>query len=186
MPEQLWSRFVIYVNAYYALQEAYDGARRSWERPAEGLAEFCRDANPFLWDGESSAEEELYDGFAEGFNRLYPGFECTAADGKAYARTWLATLEGDRYGHALVSSFDAITNDLDWEDACEAISDQLVARAARLARSPQDEPADEGYIEPRQPSKADIEAVISLLSKGDEAFAESLRARLAEDEVRRS
>ena len=181
MPEQLWGQFVIYVNTYYALQEAFDGARRSWERPADGLAEFCRDANPFLWDGEGSAEEELYEGFAEGFKHLYSDRECSAADGRDYARTWLATLEGDRYGHALVSSFDAITNDADWEDACEAISEQLVARSARLARSPQDEPMDDTVLAPRQPSKADIEAVISLLSHGDEAFAESLRARLTDD-----
>ena len=186
MPEQLWSRFVIYVNAYYALQETFDSARRSWERPAEGLAEFCRDANPFLWDGESSAEEGLYEGFSEGFDRLYPDHECSAADGRTYARTWLGTLEGDRYGHSLVTSFDSVTNEVDWEEACEAISEQLVARSARLARSPQDEPMDEEVPAPRQPSKADIEAVISLLSHGDEAFAESLRARLAEDEAQGS
>ena len=186
VPEQLWSRFVIYVNTYYALQEAYDSARRSWERPADGLAEFCRDANPFLWDKESSAEEELYEGFSKGFDRLYPDHECTAADGRTYARTWLGALEGDRYGNALVSSFDAISSESDWEDACEAISEQLLARSARLARSPQDEPMDEEVLAPQQPSKADIEAVISLLSRGDEAFAESLRARLAEGEVRES
>lgn len=186
MPEQLWNRFVIYVNAYYAIQEAYDSSRRSWERPAEGLAEFCRDANPFLWDGEGSAEEELYEGFSEGFDQLYADSECTAPDGKAYARTWLGSLEGDRYGHSLVSSFDAITNDVDWEDACEAIAEQVVSRAARLARSPQDEPMDVEALKPHQPSKADIEAVISLLSRGDEEFAESLRARLAEDGVRES
>ena len=183
MPEQLWSRFVIYVNTYYALQEAFDSARRAWERPADGLANFCRDANPFLWDEESSAEEELYESFSEGFDRLHPDHECSAADGRAYARTWLDTLEGDRYGHALVGSFDAITDEADWEDACEAISEQLVARSARLARSPQDEPMDEEVLAPRQPSKADIEAVIALLSRGDETFADSLRARLAEDEV---
>ncbi len=186
MPDQLWGRFVIYVNAYYAVQEAYDDARRSWERPAQGLAEFCRDANPFLWDGEGSAEEKLYEEFSENFEQAFPDLECSAADGRAFVRTWLGTLEGDRYGHSLVSSLDAVADDVVWDDACETIAEQLVARSARLARSPQDEPMPEELPAPRQPSKADIEAVISLLSRGDEAFAESLRARLAEDEVPRS
>lgn len=181
MPEQLWSQFVIYVNAYYAVQEAHDSARRMWKTPAAGLAEFCRDANPFLWDDEGSAEESVYDSFTQGFSQRFPERECGALEGLVYARTWLASMEGDRYGHDLVSSLDAVTDDIAWEEACETISEQLVARAARLARSPQDEPMPVEETEPHQPSAADIEAVIAMLAKGDEAFAASLRERLANE-----
>lgn len=181
MIDQMWDTFVIYVNAYYAVQETYDSARRNWERPAEGLEVFCRDANPFLWDDRSSAERELYEGFAQSFNQRFEDGLCAPADGYAFAREWLSTLEGNVYGSALVSAFDA-TCDLDaFCDACEPVARQLAARAMRLERTPQDEP--QYYIEeqPSKPSPKDVEAVIALLSKGDEAFAASLRARLEAD-----
>lgn len=196
MLDQLWDAFVIYVNAYYAVQEAYDSARRNWERPAEGLERFCKDANPFLWDGPSSAEEGIYEEFLASFVRLYPKGGCTAAEGYDFARSWLASLEGDAYGTSLVSSLDAIANEFAWEESCEPVARQLAHRAARLERTPQDVPAPPEEYEPEatgdsaavadaQPeeiSAASIDAVIKLLSKGDEEFAATLRARLATDE----
>ncbi|MBR3318568.1 MAG: hypothetical protein IKG21_12185 [Atopobiaceae bacterium] len=141
MHDQLWDVFVMYVNAYYAVQEAYDAARRNWERPAEGLKEFCRDANPFLWDTASSAEEEIYETFEQRFKQEYPKGVCTATDGRVFARAWLASLEGETYGTSLVASLDAIADDLAWEESCEPIAKQLAHRAARLERTPQDVPA---------------------------------------------
>ncbi len=178
--DQLWGPFVTYVNAFYAVQEAYDSARRDWERPAPGLEEFCRDANPFLWDEQGSAEPELYDGFLLAFERRFPTHECSEADGRRFAEEWLLSLEGGRYGSSLVSSLQAISDERAWQEAYEPIARQLAARATRLERTPQDEPMPEQDFEPAPPSQASIDAVIALLSKGDEAFAQSLRARLAQ------
>lgn len=204
-----WGSFVIYVNAYYAVQEAYDSARRDWKRPAEGLDVFCRDANPFLWDMEGSAEEGIYEEFARTFEERFELGTCTAAEGLAFAREWLARLEGDRYGTALVASLDATADEQAWSQACELVERQLAARAARLERTPQDvpmlepledalelvgqTPVDEGpaleaaetfpgneATGTRMPSPEDVEAVIALLSKGDEAFAQALRQRLVQ------
>lgn len=210
MLEQYWDTFVIFVNAYYAIQEAYDSARRSWERPAQGLETFCRDANPFLWDEKGSAEPGVYESFAEGFVERFGDEECTADDGLAFVRSWLTSLEGGPYGTALVSSLDSVATKHSWRTACQDVSVQLAHRAVRLERTPQDMPmrveasvathvgqpqaeADdmsqdtmvvpvhaEPSAEEGAPSEAEIEAVIALLSKGDEAFAASLRARLAE------
>ena len=184
MSEQSWDLFVIYVNAYYAVQEAYDSARRNWERPAPGLDVFCRNANPFLWDGHASAEEAVYEDFAQQFRSQFGHAECTGSEGHAFSRTWLATLEGDQYGSALVSSFDSITDERSFTEACEPIHRQLAARAMRLERTPQDEPfMEEAPVPTPTPTSSDIDAVIALLAKGDEAFAASLRARLDGDEV---
>ena len=181
MLEHRWDSFTIYVNAYYAVQEAYDAARRSWERPAEGLEEFCKDANPFLWDGDGSAEPSLYESFCEEFGAQADKDDgsCSAKTGRQIARTWLASLEGDRYGSSLVSSLDETADEREWEKACGAVARQLVSRRARIELSPQDEPGPAPKPEPRVPSASDIEAVIALLSKGDESFAAELRARLA-------
>ncbi len=107
-------------------------------------------------------------------------------------------MEGDLYGSELVSSLDAITDLGSWMDACDAIARQVAMRAAYLERSPQDDGTlldtyddlEEARLSVDQasepealpdPSPADVEAVIALLAKGDEAFAASLRARLADE-----
>lgn len=179
MHEELWDKFVIYVNAYYAVQEAYDSARRAWERPADGLDAFCRDANPFLWDEQGSAEAELYEGFSREFDALFGNKGCTASEGRAFARNWLLAQEGGIYGTSLASALDEVSDEFAWEEACEPVQRQIAARAMRLERTPQDMP--EPYVEPDSapPSKASIEAVIALLAQGDEDFADGLRARLA-------
>lgn len=183
MLDEQWDEFVIYVNAYYAVQEAFDSARRSWERPAEGLDAFCRDANPFLWDAKGSAEEVVYEGFCDAFAQRFNKPYCTAQEGYDFARTWLATLEGERYGSSLVTSFDGITNEREFERACQPITRQLAARASRLERTPQDVPELVEVPAARTPSQADIDAVIALLANGDEDFAKSLRERLENDKA---
>ena len=183
MSDQSWDLFVIYVNAYYAVQEAYDSARRNWERPAPGLEQFCKDANPFLWDEHSSAEEEVFRGFSQRFLESFENkSECLGTQGYAFARSWLASLEGGAYGTELVASFDAITDERSFAEACEPIAHQIASRAMRLERTPQDEPLPVEPLPERAPSEADIDAVIKLLAKGDESFAAALRARLASDE----
>lgn len=183
MIEEYWDAFVVYVNAYYAVQEAYDAARRDGERPAAGLEAFCRDANPFLWDGQSSAEERIYEDFHRTFTCKFGARGCEAAQGYAFARAWLASLEGEPYGTALVKSFDSVTDEWAFQDACSPIARQLAARASRLERTPQDAPAPAEPPVKHTPSQADIAAVIELLARGDEAFAAELRARLADDET---
>ncbi len=181
MIDERWDAFVIYVNAYYAVQEAYDSARRNWEKPADGLAAFCRDGNPFLWDARGSAEEELYEGFSNGFRGRFEDGLCTGEEGYEFAREWLAGLEGDAYGTALVASFDSITNEREFVKACSPVARQLHARASHVELNPQDTPMPVQEPTPRQPSEADIEAVIALLAKGDEEYAAGLRARLSEE-----
>lgn len=207
MLDNEWDRFVIYVNAYYAVQEAYDSARRAWERPARGLKEFCRDANPFVWDQEGSVEPEIYQSFAQGFNERFGKNTCEAAEGLAFAHDWLAGLEGGIYGDELTASLHATANEDAWEEACRPIARQIAARAANIERTPQEDPmlmemlasapepvpatAPEPAAAPASepvapespapgiPSQENIDAVIALLANGDEAFAEQLRARLA-------
>ncbi|MBR3226525.1 MAG: hypothetical protein IKF78_14520 [Atopobiaceae bacterium] len=181
MIDERWDAFVIYVNAYYAVQEAYDSARRNWEKPADGLVAFCRDGNPFLWDAQGSAEEELYKGFSNSFRTRFEDGLCTGEDGYSFAREWLAGLEGDVYGTELVASFDSITNERDFAKACSPVARQLHTRATRVELTPQDTPLPMEAPITNQPSKADIEAVIALLAKGDEEYAASLRARLSEE-----
>ena len=182
MIDERWDAFVIYVNAYYAVQEAYDSARRNWEKPADGLAAFCRDGNPFLWDAQGSAEEELYEGFSLGFRKRFEDGLCTGEEGYAFAREWLKGLEGKAYGTALVSSFDSITSEGDFAKACSPVARQLHTRATRVELNPQDTPIPLEAPVPKQPSKADIEAVIALLAKGDEEYAAGLRARLPKED----
>lgn len=182
MLDNEWDRFVIYVNAYYAVQEAYDSARRDWERPAVGLEEFCKDANPFVWDAEGSVEPHIYEGFAQGFSERFGKGTCTAAEGLAYAHDWLASLEGGIYGDALTASLHATANDEAWEEACRPIARQIAARRANIERTPQEDPELYQPDEPKAPTQQSIDAVIALLSKGDEAFAEQLRARLASED----
>ncbi|MDO4806124.1 MAG: hypothetical protein Q4A07_02625 [Coriobacteriales bacterium] len=184
MFDQRWGAFATYVNAYYAVQEAYDSARRAWERPAPGLQEFCRDANPFLWDEESSAEPDIYEGFKAAFYERFPTRECAASEGRELVREWLSTLEGDAYGTSLVSSLEQVSGADDWREAYEPIAKQLAARAVRLERTPQDMPEPfQTPLEPVRPTQANIEAVIALLAKGDEAFAQSLRERLSQEDA---
>lgn len=180
MAEQ-WDAFVIYVNAYYAVQEAYDSARRNWEKPADGLDAFCRDGNPFLWDAQSSAEEAVYEGFSKAFRERYEASLCTGEEGYSFAREWLRSLEGDVYGTSLVSSLEAITNPRDFARACSPVERQIHARVSRLELTPQDQPDQMPVVAPKTPTKADIESVIALLAHGDEAFAQSLRDRLADN-----
>lgn len=178
MLEHRWDSFTIYVNAYYAVQEAYDSARRSWERPASGLKEFCQDANPFLWDQDGSAEPSLYESFCEAFGAQAEDDTCSAQTGRDVARGWLASLEGERYGSSLVGALDATADEQAWEEACTAVARQLAGRRARIELSPQDEPFQAPEPEPRMPTQSDIDAVIAMLAKGDEDYAAQLRARL--------
>lgn len=178
MIDQQWDPFTIYVNAYYAVQETYDSARREWERPAEGLEAFCRDANPFLWDNDGSAEPELYESFLSHFQEGSKNNACTASQGWDIAHRWLGSLEGDTYGTSLVESLEMTADEWAWGDACEAVSRQLASRRARIERTPQDDPALVPEPTPKEPTESDIEAVIQLLAKGDEAYAAELRARL--------
>jgi hypothetical protein len=182
MLSDTWDKFVFYVNCYSAIEETHDSMRRRWERPDEGLTRFCRDANPFVWDSPGSFEEELYEGFSASFYERFETGECGAKEGYAFCREWLASIdEAGTYGTGLVAAFDETAPELAFTYALDPVSRQIQGRAASLERTPQDVPSEEAYEAARTPSPADIEAVIALLAKGDEAVAESLRARLADE-----
>jgi len=176
-----WDAFVIYVNCYSAVQETMDSYRRSFERPPEGLERFCRDANPFVWDGQSSFEEELFEGFSRAFADRFEEGSCSGEEGYAFCRDWLCGLEGETYGNHLVRALGETATERAFSNACIDVSRQVGQRAAHLERTPQDEPVPTEPLALTGPSEDDIEAVIALLAKGDAAFAESLRRRLAQE-----
>ena len=79
---------------------------------------------------------------------------------------------------AVQDAGDAVVDSV--ENTVNAVSDAAQDAAGTVTEAVA-EPMDVEVLTPRQPSKTDIEAVISLLSRGDEEFAESLRARLTDD-----
>lgn len=179
MSGDTWDLFVIYVNCYSAIEETHDALRRRWERPDAGLTRFCRDANPFVFDEQGSFEEALYEGFAQGFTERFESNECTASEGYAYCHDWLSALEDEgTYGTGLVAALDETASEAVFASACDQVMRQVWNRSARIERTPQDEPFEVVPPARHEVSPADIEAVIELLAKGDEALAESLRARL--------
>ena len=184
MTEHLWDEFVIYVNCYSAVAETVDTTRRAWVRPAFGLEEFVRDANPFVFDERGSFEEAVFDSFHDMFADRFEKGVCSSEDGHALCREWLASLEGDAYGTDLVRAFLQCATDAAFRDACPAIERQLAMRSVRIERNPQEEPHP--YVEEiptHNVTDSDVEAVIRLLAKGDEAFADLLRKRLADEDA---
>ncbi len=120
-----WSRFVTFVNVFYALDEARDSAVRIMREPPDGLAAFCHDANPFLWDQEASADPAVYHSFCDAFEAQFGGETSSAEDGYLLARAWLREAEGQKYGDSLVSSFDSIVTPSVFAEAYPTISQQL-------------------------------------------------------------
>lgn len=184
MRDQLWDEFVIYVNCYSAISETVDATRRAWVKPADGLEQFCRDANPFVFDERGSFEEAVFEDFHDQFLAHFGKGVCAASDGYAFCQAWLTSLEGSTYGTNLVRAFLQCATEQDFYEACPAVERQLAMRSVHLERTPQEEPHP--YVEElpvRDITDADVEAVIKLLAKGDEAFAAVLRQRLADDDA---
>lgn len=178
-----WDKFVIYVNCYSAIDETLDSQVRSFEPPTEGLREFCRDANPYVWDTQTSFEEEVFEGFARAFDERFPKGTCTGEEGYGLCREWLASLEGDRYGTHLVWALEQTASERRFASACIDVSRQVNMRAAHIERTPQEEPAPVEPIATHVPSASDIDAVIALIAKGDEELARDLRRRIEEEGV---
>lgn len=133
--------FVAYVNTYYAVQEGLERARRNGpEVPSEELMSFSREADPFLWDGESSADRTLYEGFSHAFEERFGGR--TASPDNAYdlARDWLATLEGERFGTGLLAAFDSVADRDSFVESFDAVRDQVLIRREVSEWYPQEEP----------------------------------------------
>ena len=184
MHDQLWDEFVIYVNCYSAVAETVDTTRHAWVKPAFGLEEFVRDANPFVFDERGSFEEAVFDGFHDMFAERFEKGVCTSEDGYVFCQEWLASIEGDVYGTKLVRAFLHCATERAFHDACPAVERQLAMRSVRIGRTPQEEPHP--YVEElptHSITDSDVEAVIRLLAKGDEAFADLLRKRLADEDA---
>lgn len=178
-----WDKFVIYVNCYSAIEETLDSQRREFEPPTPGLKEFCRDANPFVWDEQSSFVEDVYDRFSQAFVERYPKGCCSGEEGYAFCKEWLASLEGGIYGKRLVWALEHTATERLFVNACLDVSRQVSMRAVRNERTPQEEPQPVAPITSRMPSAADIDAVIALIAKGDASLEQELRRRIAEDEA---
>lgn len=140
---RLWDEFVSYVNTYYAVQESMEEKSLQGLRPDAGLQRFCRDANPFVWDGHSSADPSVYDDFEQAFLNHFASHRSTATEALDFCRSWLAGL-GDSYSDALVPAFDEVVDSPQtWADAYQPISDQLDLRAKVNEWSYQESPEEE-------------------------------------------
>lgn len=176
--------FLTYVNTYYAVQEGLDRAvRDATAQPDDALLSFSRLANPFLWDGEASADRSIYEGFATDFAGRFGGRTSTPEDAYDFARSWLASLEQGRFGSGLVDAFDSVVDREGFARAFDAVRDQVLIRREIAERYPQDEPlppADaEAGAEAEGPSgivsatATDAAAIASLVFAGDDDRAEA-------------
>lgn len=151
---RLWDEFVSYVNTYYAVQESMEEKSLQGLRPDAGVQRFCRDANPFVWDGHSSADPSVHDDFEQAFLNHFASHRSTAAEALDFCRSWLAGL-GDSYSDALVPAFDEVVDSPQtWADAYQPISDQLDLRAKVNEWSYQESP-EEGLAEVQADAQAD-------------------------------
>ncbi|MGN0287574.1 MAG: hypothetical protein ACI4B6_07895 [Atopobiaceae bacterium] len=140
---RLWDEFVSYVNTYYAVQESMEEKSLQGLRPDAGVQRFCRDANPFVWDGHSSADPSIHDGFEQAFLNHFASHRSTAGEALEFCRSWLAGL-GDSFSDALLPAFDDVVDSPQtWENAYQPISDQLDLRAKVNEWSYQESPEEE-------------------------------------------
>lgn len=182
--------YLTYVNTYYAVQEGLDRAVRSGEAgPGDELLLFSRAADPFLWDGESSADRSIYEGFSESFRERFGGATSSPDEGYDFARDWLAGLERKRFGTGLLAAFDAVADRAAFVRSYDAVRDQVILRREISEWYPQDEPvppAPEGSGRAPLPdgvlsaTAGDADAVAALVASADQG----LRATVA-DYVRR-
>ena len=143
MEDRLWDKFITYVNAYYALQEACIEREQRPGGAPQGLEEFCSEANPFLWDGAGSADPTLYEDFSKRFEEKFGGPSSTADDGLEFCHIWLRSCEGPRFGTELVSSFDSVVSDPTiWAESYIPISEQVNNRMVMNELSPQENPEE--------------------------------------------
>lgn len=133
--------FLTYVNTYYAVQEGLERARRDAPQPPDDdLLSFSRLADPFLWDGEASADRSIYEGFVESFLERFGGRTSSPEDAYDFAREWLAGLEETRFGAGLLDAFDAVVDKGTFVRSFDAVRDQVILRREISEWYPQDEP----------------------------------------------
>lgn len=176
--------FVAYVNTYYAVQEGLERAERNGpEAPQDKTLAFTREADPFLWDGEASADRSLYEGFSQTFEKRFGGRSATPADTYDLARDWLTTLEGERFGTGLLAAFDSVASRQDFVDSFDAVRDQVLLRREISEWYPQEEPggpdaAEEGFL-----ASASLEPEMQVSWGGDDGVVSATAgdaARIAE------
>lgn len=133
--------FVAYVNTYYAVQEGLERAKRNGpEAPREEALAFARDADPFLWDGEASADRSLYEGFSRAFETRFGGRSAAPDQTYDLAREWLASLEDERFGTGLLAAFDSVVDRDAFVGSFDAVRDQVLLRREISEWYPQEEP----------------------------------------------
>lgn len=183
-------KYVTYVNAYYAVQEALDSRRRNGDEEPVGLSAFCRRANPFLWDEEASADRTIYESFSRDFRGRFDADDSSPDDAYDFVRDWLKSLEGDEFGTLLLDAFDSVADRRAFVGSFDAVRKQLDLRRIVNELMPQDRPATPPSepSEPSQPSGAflatagEIPAILDVLAPDDvaqrDALAGYLRAQI--------
>lgn len=181
--------FVTYVNTYYAVQEGLERAARAGSlAPDDPSLAFSREADPFLWDGEASADRSLYEGFERAFRERFGGRAASPEDAYDLAREWLGTLEGGRFGSGLLAAFDGVADRDAFVGSFDAVRDQVLIRREIGEWYPQDEPEaplpqDPASEEPEGPwgaegvvsaTTADAGVVAKLVAPSDEGLRSSL------------
>lgn len=96
--------YTAFVAMYQALDAAYDTIK------SESLRQYLSDANPFLFEGEGSADPAVYVEFEQLFNETC-GKSPSAVDALSAVRSYLGEQDAD----ALVAAFDSVVTPECWE-----------------------------------------------------------------------
>lgn len=173
-------KFLTFVNAYYAIQEAGERDTGAPEGVSSGIETFCRRANPFLWDEEASADRSVYEGFSRRFEERFGRSSSSPDEAYEFVRAWLGSLEDEEWGPALLEAFDSVADRTSFTGSFDAIADQLAMRREMIEWFPQDEPRPQQpepkpEPEPQRPSSGVVPIeegdapVVARLVAGDDA-----------------
>lgn len=181
--------FVAYVNTYYAVQEGLERARRNGPvAPKDDALAFVREADPFLWDGEASADRSLFEGYAREFERRFGAKTAAPNDTYDLARDWLGTLERKRFGSGLLEAFDSVADRDTFVGSFDAVRDQVLLRREMSEWYPQEEPEAPREDAPEAPPAPELldpslqvtggtDGVVSATSSDAERIAELVAPR---------
>lgn len=183
-------KYLAYVNAYYAIEEALE-ARLREHAPADGLDAFCRRANPFLWDEEASADRSIYEGFSRDFRGRFDADSSTADEAYDFVRTWLQSLQGGEFGILLLDAFDSVATRDAFVSSFAPLREQIGLRRVVNELTPQDRPEAPATQPPATGSQpatlGDVAQVAALIAPDDVArqgqLADYLRRQLSSAEL---
>lgn len=105
----------VYLTMFDALDAAWDLER------TDRLREYLSEANPYLWEGGSSADPAVYNGFASSFEEGRGGDDMAPENALKFVRNYLDK-QNEAYSWAdgdLMASFDSVVTPELWEQALE-------------------------------------------------------------------